>query len=176
MTSTMRTRLPIARGFFFTAASSKKARQGTSSSPPSERASAWRSSFRRLPSPRQRERLRLWGATPTRDTVWVTYQDLDGERFGLSFGTPAAPVQRQGAQDSRARPRSALRVAEQSAAMIAVSAWVMFLSTVRDRAALSMSFLLPPLLFIVFAAIFSGTSGPDLKLKVGVADIAQYGG
>jgi ABC-2 type transport system permease protein len=57
--------------------------------------------------------------------------------------------------------------------MIAVSAWVMFLSTVRDRAALSMSFLLPPLLFIVFAAIFSGTSGPDLKLKVGVADIAH---
>jgi ABC-2 type transport system permease protein len=57
--------------------------------------------------------------------------------------------------------------------MIAVSAWVMFLSTVRDRAALSMSFLLPPLLFVVFAAIFSGTSGPDLKLKVGVADIVQ---
>jgi ABC-2 type transport system permease protein len=57
--------------------------------------------------------------------------------------------------------------------MIAVSAWIMFLSTIRDRAALSMSFLLPPLLFIVFAAIFSGTSGPDLKLKVGVADIAN---
>ena len=36
-----------------------------------------------------------------------------------------------------------------------------------------MSFLLPPLLFVVFAAIFSGTSGPDLKLKVGVADIAH---
>jgi len=30
------------------------------------------------PNPVQRERLRLWGATPTRDTVWVTYQDLDG--------------------------------------------------------------------------------------------------
>jgi ABC-2 type transport system permease protein len=57
--------------------------------------------------------------------------------------------------------------------MIVVSAWVMMLSTVRDRAALSMSFLLPPILFIVFAAIFSGTSGPDLKLKVGVADIAK---
>ena len=31
------------------------------------------------PSPLQRERLRLWGATPIRDSVWVTYQDLDGE-------------------------------------------------------------------------------------------------
>ncbi len=48
--------------------------------------------------------------------------------------------------------------------MIVVSAWVMLLATVRDRAAVSMSFLLPPILFIVFAAIFSGTSGPDLKL------------
>ena len=57
--------------------------------------------------------------------------------------------------------------------MIAVSAWIMFLSSVRDRAALSMSFLLPPLLFVVFAAIFSGTSGPDLKLKVGLADVAH---
>jgi ABC-2 type transport system permease protein len=57
--------------------------------------------------------------------------------------------------------------------MISVSAWVMFLSSIRDRAALSMSFLLPPLLFVVFAAIFSGTSGPDLKLKVGLADVAQ---
>jgi ABC-2 type transport system ATP-binding protein len=31
------------------------------------------------PSPLQRERLRLWGATPIRDTVWLTYQDLDGQ-------------------------------------------------------------------------------------------------
>ena len=31
------------------------------------------------PSPLQRERLRLWGATPSRDTVWVTYQDIDGQ-------------------------------------------------------------------------------------------------
>ena len=30
------------------------------------------------PSTAQRARLRLWGATPTRDTVWVTYQDLEG--------------------------------------------------------------------------------------------------
>ncbi|WP_291863282.1 ABC transporter permease [Bradyrhizobium sp.] len=46
----------------------------------------------------------------------------------------------------------------------------MLLSTLRDRAALLMSFVLPPLLFMVFAAIFSGTSGSDLKLKVGVID------
>jgi ABC-2 type transport system permease protein len=54
--------------------------------------------------------------------------------------------------------------------MILAAAWIMGLSTLRDRAALLMSFVLPPLLFIVFAAIFSGTSGSQLKLKVGVRD------
>ena len=56
--------------------------------------------------------------------------------------------------------------------MIGASAWIMLLSTIRDRAALLMSFVLPPLLFVVFAAIFSGTSGSDLKLKIGVIDAA----
>lgn len=54
--------------------------------------------------------------------------------------------------------------------MMLASAWIMLLSTLRDRAALLMSFVLPPLLFMVFAAIFSGTSGSDLKLKIGVID------
>jgi ABC-2 type transport system permease protein len=54
--------------------------------------------------------------------------------------------------------------------MILASAWIMLLSTLRDRAALIMSFVLPPLLFMVFAAIFSGTAGSDLKLKIGVID------
>ena len=57
--------------------------------------------------------------------------------------------------------------------MILISAWVMLLATMRDRAALIMAFVLPPLLFIVFASIFSGTSGKDLKLKVGLLDASH---
>jgi ABC-2 type transport system permease protein len=57
--------------------------------------------------------------------------------------------------------------------MIFTSAWIMALATLRDRAALIMTFALPPLLFVVFAAIFAGTSGHDLKLKVGLLDAAQ---
>lgn len=54
--------------------------------------------------------------------------------------------------------------------MIGVSAWIMLLALVRDRAALAMAFVLPPLLFVVFAAIFSGTAGTELKLKLGLLD------
>lgn len=57
--------------------------------------------------------------------------------------------------------------------MIAAAAWVMLLAALRDRAALLMTFILPPLLFIVFAAIFAGASGTDLKLKVGIIDAAH---
>jgi len=57
--------------------------------------------------------------------------------------------------------------------MIFISAWVMLLALLRDRAALIMSFALPPLLFIAFAAIFAGATGSDLKLKVGLLDIAH---
>ena len=57
--------------------------------------------------------------------------------------------------------------------MILISAWIMCLATIRDRAALVMAFALPPLLFIVFASIFSGTIGRDLKLKVGLLDMAH---
>ncbi|HEY8580785.1 MAG TPA: ABC transporter permease, partial [Beijerinckiaceae bacterium] len=39
-------------------------------------------------------------------------------------------------------------------------------SLVRDRGALAMAFLLPPLIFVIFAAIFSGLSGDDLRLQV----------
>src|SRR5690606_19863998 len=45
---------------------------------------------------------------------------------------------------------------------------VMALSVVRDRGALAMAFLLPPTIFIIFAAIFSGTSGEEMRLKVSV--------
>jgi ABC-2 type transport system permease protein len=57
--------------------------------------------------------------------------------------------------------------------MIIVSAWVMLLALLRDRAALAMAFALPPLLFVAFAAIFSGANGRDLKLRIGLLDEAQ---
>lgn len=57
--------------------------------------------------------------------------------------------------------------------MILVSAWVMALAARRDRMALAMTFALPALLFLVFAAIFAGATGKDLKLKVGLIDLAH---
>jgi len=49
---------------------------------------------------------------------------------------------------------------------------VMALGLIRDRGALVMAFLLPPTIFVIFAAIFSGTSGDELRLQValGVSD------
>jgi ABC-2 type transport system permease protein len=49
----------------------------------------------------------------------------------------------------------------------------MLLGLTRDRAALSMSFLLPVLFFLVFAAIFSGATGEQMRLKVAFADEVQ---
>jgi ABC-2 type transport system permease protein len=46
----------------------------------------------------------------------------------------------------------------------------MLLGLVRDRAALAMSFLLPAVFFLIFAAIFAGATGEQLRLKVAVAD------
>jgi ABC-2 type transport system permease protein len=46
----------------------------------------------------------------------------------------------------------------------------MLLGLVRDRAALAMSFLLPVLFFLIFAAIFSGATGEQMRLKVALAD------
>jgi ABC-2 type transport system permease protein len=43
---------------------------------------------------------------------------------------------------------------------------VMALHLVRDRGALIMAFVLPPIIFVIFAAIFSSTSGDELRLKV----------
>jgi ABC-2 type transport system permease protein len=57
--------------------------------------------------------------------------------------------------------------------MILVSAWVMALAALRDRMALAMTFVLPAALFLVFAAIFAGATGKDLKLKVGFIDLAH---
>jgi ABC-2 type transport system permease protein len=56
--------------------------------------------------------------------------------------------------------------------MILAMLRVMALSVIRDRGALAMAFLLPPTIFVIFAAIFSGTSGDELRLQValGVAE------
>lgn len=50
--------------------------------------------------------------------------------------------------------------------MILAMLRVMALSLIRDRGALAMAFLLPPTIFLIFAAIFSGTSGDELRLQV----------
>jgi ABC-2 type transport system permease protein len=43
---------------------------------------------------------------------------------------------------------------------------VMALYLIRDRGALAMAFILPPIIFLIFAAIFSGATGDELRLKV----------
>jgi len=50
---------------------------------------------------------------------------------------------------------------------------VMVFGLVRDRGALAMAFLLPPLIFIIFAAILSGVSGDEMRLKVAIVDEVQ---
>ncbi len=46
----------------------------------------------------------------------------------------------------------------------------MLLGLLRDRAALLMSFLLPVVFFLIFASIFSGASGEQIRLGVAFAD------
>lgn len=57
--------------------------------------------------------------------------------------------------------------------MMLAAAWVMGLATLRDRAAMFMTFVLPAVLFLVLAMIFAGATGKELKLKVGIVDIAR---
>src|SRR3712207_3070364 len=57
--------------------------------------------------------------------------------------------------------------------MIFPAARVMFLTLLRDRGALAMAFVLPPLIFVIFAAIFSSAGGDQLRLHVGIADQAR---
>lgn len=49
---------------------------------------------------------------------------------------------------------------------------VMALELWRDRAALVMTFLLPPLVFLIFSSVFAGATGEDIKPKLAVADMA----
>ncbi|KAA0971958.1 ABC transporter permease [Aureimonas fodinaquatilis] len=50
--------------------------------------------------------------------------------------------------------------------MIGAMFRVMALSVIRDRGALALAFLLPPVIFLIFAAIFSSASGGDIRLQV----------
>ena len=56
--------------------------------------------------------------------------------------------------------------------MILAMLRVMTLSLLRDRGALALAFLLPPTIFVIFAAIFSGASGDAIRLRVALG-IAQ---
>ncbi|KQZ03619.1 ABC transporter [Caulobacter sp. Root1455] len=56
---------------------------------------------------------------------------------------------------------------------IAAMVRVMALDLWRDRGALLMTFLLPPLVFLIFSSVFAGTTGDDIQLKLAVADTAR---
>ncbi|MFZ5669158.1 MAG: ABC transporter permease [Pseudomonadota bacterium] len=56
--------------------------------------------------------------------------------------------------------------------MILAAFRMMALGLWRDRAALAMTFLLPPLVYLIFAAAFAGTLGEGLRLRLAVADEA----
>lgn len=56
--------------------------------------------------------------------------------------------------------------------MIVVVARVMWLALLRDRGALMLAFVLPPLMFLVFAEVFSGAGDSDLEMRVAVFDQA----
>lgn len=53
---------------------------------------------------------------------------------------------------------------------------VMALDLWRDRPALVMTFVLPSVVFLIFSAVFSGTTGLDVRLKIAVADAAHTSG
>jgi ABC-2 type transport system permease protein len=53
------------------------------------------------------------------------------------------------------------------------SARAMLLSLLRDRVALAMDFALPPLVFVVFAAIFASATGAELRVHVGLVDLVH---
>jgi ABC-2 type transport system permease protein len=57
--------------------------------------------------------------------------------------------------------------------MIATVARIMALSLWRDRGALLLAFVLPPLMFLVFAEVFSGAADEDLTLRVAIGDGAD---
>ncbi|MCJ2035853.1 ABC transporter permease [Methylobacterium sp. J-068] len=57
--------------------------------------------------------------------------------------------------------------------MISAAFRVMLLGLVRDRAALVMAFVLPTVIFVIFAAIFSGALGDRIRVHLGLLDLAH---
>lgn len=57
--------------------------------------------------------------------------------------------------------------------MISAAFRVMLLGLLRDRAALVMAFVLPTVIFTIFAAIFSGALGERIRIHLGLLDLAQ---
>ncbi|MBX9933918.1 MAG: ABC transporter permease [Methylobacterium sp.] len=57
--------------------------------------------------------------------------------------------------------------------MIGAAFRVMWLSLLRDRAALVMAFVLPTVIFLIFAAIFSGAIGDRIRIHLGLMDLAR---
>lgn len=57
--------------------------------------------------------------------------------------------------------------------MIGAAFRVMLLTLLRDRAALVMAFVLPSVIFSVFAAIFSGAVGDRVRIHLGLSDEAR---
>ncbi|KQP51341.1 ABC transporter [Methylobacterium sp. Leaf399] len=55
--------------------------------------------------------------------------------------------------------------------MIGAAFRVMLLSLLRDRAALAMAFVLPTVIFVIFAAIFSGAIGDRIRIHLGLVDL-----
>src|SRR5690606_25037496 len=49
----------------------------------------------------------------------------------------------------------------------------MALSVIRDRGALALAFLLPPVIFLIFATVFSGTGGGDFRLQIALGAEAE---
>lgn len=50
---------------------------------------------------------------------------------------------------------------------------VMLLALLRDRGALAMAFVLPPAIYVIFASIFAGTTGDELRPRVAVYDVVR---
>lgn len=57
--------------------------------------------------------------------------------------------------------------------MIAAIFRVMLLGVLRDRGAFAMAFILSPLIYVIFASIFSVAAGGDLRVKVAIVDQAR---
>ncbi len=57
--------------------------------------------------------------------------------------------------------------------MITAAFRVMLISLRRDRAALVMAFVLPTVIFMIFAAIFSGAIGDRIRIHLGLVDLAR---